>query len=175
MSDTKKNNTVKPVEKVAKKRSQITSKAQAIGKALAPIKAAKRIAVKKDLKKDSIVAKLKKLLAKKRKHPVFRGRFGVRSIRSKSVEKFNKWRVPRGIDIKWEKGDGTRVTIGYGNPKEIRGVHPSGYREVLVGNINDLKKINKESHAARIRSTVGKKKRIIIKAEAEKKGIKVLN
>jgi large subunit ribosomal protein L32e len=126
-------------------------------------------------KKTGAIAKMKTLLSKKKTHPTFRGRFGVRSIRRSSIEKFDKWRVPRGIDIKWESGDGTRVTIGYRNPKEIRDVHPSGYREVLVGTVKDLEKVKKESHAARIRGTVSKKKKVLIKAEAEKKGIKVLN
>lgn len=135
----------------------------------------KKSTKKAPAKETGVIAKIKKLLSKKKTHPTFRGRFGVRSVRRSSIKKFDKWRVPRGIDIKWEKGDGTKVTIGYRNPKEIRGVHPSGYREVLVSTVKDLDKVNKELQAIRIRGTVSKKKKAIIRAEAERKGIKVLN
>ncbi|PIU02956.1 MAG: hypothetical protein COT55_00860 [Candidatus Diapherotrites archaeon CG09_land_8_20_14_0_10_32_12] len=158
---------IKATEKTEKIADKATSKPKA--------KAKQNKKEKKRVAPTSIIARLKKLIAKKKKHPTFRGRFGIRQIRSKAKDKFNKWRVPRGIDIKWRKGDGCRVKGGYKNPEEIRGLHPSGYRETKVCNVKDLDKVQKETHAARISSTVGKKKKEFIRKEAEKKGIKVLN
>ncbi|MCX8179480.1 MAG: 50S ribosomal protein L32e [Candidatus Aenigmarchaeota archaeon] len=89
-----------------------------------------------------------------------------------------KWRRPRGRDNKMrkkEKSKGRRPSVGFGAPKSLRGLHPSGFREVLIANVNDLEKINKEKEAARISSKVGKKKRIEIINKAKELGIKILN
>lgn len=66
------------------------------------------------------------------------------------------------------------VKEGYKAPRVIRGVHPSGYEEVLVSNINDLKKVDPKTQAIRIRK-IGKKKKKILIEEAKKYKIKVLN
>ena len=54
-------------------------------------------------------------------------------------------------------------------------MHPSGYREVIVYNVQDLSKIDPNTQAARIAHTVGKRKRALIVAEAKKLNIKILN
>jgi large subunit ribosomal protein L32e len=66
------------------------------------------------------------------------------------------------------------VRVGYKTPKDLRGVHPSGYEEVLVSNVNDLKKVDPKIQAVKIRKIGRKKKQEILK-EAEKLKIKVLN
>ena len=66
------------------------------------------------------------------------------------------------------------VKIGYRTPKTIRGIHPSGYEEVLISNVNDLKKIDPKTQAAKIRK-IGKKKKQAILKEAAKLKIKILN
>lgn len=88
------------------------------------------------------------------------------------------WRRPRGLDHKvrlkyagWPPG----VSIGYRTPKAIRGLHPSGFYEVLVYNVEGLQKIDPKTQAARIAHTVGKRKRARILAEAKKKKIIILN
>ncbi len=88
------------------------------------------------------------------------------------------WRRPRGIDSKMRrkiKGWPKSPEAGYRGPKTARGLHPSGYEEVLVYNPEDLDKIDPKTQAARIAHTVGIKKRMDIIAKATSKGIKVLN
>jgi large subunit ribosomal protein L32e len=67
------------------------------------------------------------------------------------------------------------VKIGYGGPKVSRGLHPSGYVDNLVYNVNDLTRLDKDKDSARIAHTVGNKKRLEIITKAETLGIKLLN
>lgn len=67
------------------------------------------------------------------------------------------------------------VSTGYKGPKIARGLHPSGLREVLVHNIDEIENVDPKGQVARIAHTVGKKKRAFILAEAKKKKILVLN
>jgi large subunit ribosomal protein L32e len=90
----------------------------------------------------------------------------------------SKWRRPRGIHSKLrrhEKGKGFIPSPGYGAPKKLRGLHPSGFKEVLVSNLNDLLKVDAKKEAVKIAHTVGKKKRSKILKKAEELKIKVLN
>jgi len=88
------------------------------------------------------------------------------------------WRNPRGLDHKVRlmyKGWPPAAGSGYGGPKVAKGLHPSGYREVLVYNVEQLGKIDAKTEAVRIAHRVGKKKRADILAEARRKKIVVLN
>lgn len=88
------------------------------------------------------------------------------------------WRRPKGIDNKIRmkrKGYPPMVNVGYRGPREVRGIHPSGFIEVIVHNPQELSKIDPSTQAIRIASTVGVKKRIEIIREAVRRGIKVLN
>lgn len=88
------------------------------------------------------------------------------------------WRHPRGIDSKMRlevKGWPKRVKVGYRGPKAVRGLHPSGYKEVLIHNVKELEKLDPETEAARIAHSVGTKKRKEILKRAKELGIKVLN
>ncbi len=67
------------------------------------------------------------------------------------------------------------VSTGYKGPKVARGLHPSGYREVIVHNVEEVKLLDPTTQAARIAHTVGRKKRGHIIATARKKKIAVLN
>ena len=90
----------------------------------------------------------------------------------------NKWRKTKGTDSKMIvklKGKARSPSIGWSSPKAVRGLHPSGYEEVLVYNVKDLELIDSTRQAARIAATVGKKKRVMIIERAKELGIKVLN
>lgn len=90
-----------------------------------------------------------------------------------------KWRKQRGRHNKIRKaikGAGAKVSVGYGTLKEARDLHPAGYKEVLVYNVNDLNKIKDPTkEAIRIASSVGLKKRLEILKEAKNRNIHVLN
>ena len=90
----------------------------------------------------------------------------------------HSWRKPRGIDNKMSrkmKAYGAQPDVGYRQPKEARHIHPCGLREALVANVEELSKVNPKTHCARVRSTVGAKKREQIVKKAAELRIKVLN
>ncbi len=86
------------------------------------------------------------------------------------------WRKPKGIDspkrVK-RKEKGRVVSVGYGRPKIIRGLHPSGLKEVLVHRPEDLNGL--KDVIVRIASGVGKRKRELIIKKAEELGLRVIN
>jgi large subunit ribosomal protein L32e len=129
--------------------------------------AAKKAAVKKIVNK-----KLRNRIQQK-KRALFRGRFGGRSVRRVSNEKWQKWRKTRGVDIHREDSDGLVVDAGYRTPRMIRGLHPSGLKEVRVFAPAQLP-ANAET-AVRIAASVGKAKRKQLIAKAKELGIRVLN
>jgi large subunit ribosomal protein L32e len=88
------------------------------------------------------------------------------------------WRKPKGKDNKMRRqlsGTPRLVKIGYRSPRKARGLHPSGYTDNIVFNANDLASLDPSKDAARIAHAIGKRKRLLILAEARTKGIKVLN
>ncbi len=88
----------------------------------------------------------------------------------------DSWRRPKGHHSSLRKGKkGRRKKPSPGFGSENKGMHPSGYYEVIVRNIKDLKDIDKEEEAARISSKIGKRKREEILEKAEEMEIKVLN
>jgi large subunit ribosomal protein L32e len=87
----------------------------------------------------------------------------------------DQWRKPRGIDNKMrteEKGWPKSVKIGYRGPSAVRGLHPSGYEEVMIWNTADLEKIDPETQVARIGGSVGRRKKETITKKAEKLKVK---
>jgi large subunit ribosomal protein L32e len=88
------------------------------------------------------------------------------------------WRMPRGLHSKkrrQKKAKGPLPTPGYGSPVAIRGMHPSGYREVRVFSQKDLAGLDPAESAIRIGAAVGNRKRREIQEHALSAGLKILN
>ena len=90
----------------------------------------------------------------------------------------DSYRRPRGKLSKRRRYQARKpamARVGYRCPKATRGLHPSGYNDILVENVEQIKALNPESDAARIASSVGKRKKKLIEAEAKNLGVKLLN
>lgn len=97
-------------------------------------------------------------------------------FRYKRLEK--NWRRPDGLHSKMRtnlKYRPNKVRIGFRGPKEVRGLHSSGFEEVMAYNVADLENVDPKKQAVRIGSTVGTKKRLEISKRAEKLEIRILN
>ncbi len=125
---------------------------------------------------ENSAAKKRALILRRRlksKKPRFRRQESWRYKRVSEV-----WRKPDGVDSKMrrkKKGWPKSVEVGYRGPKAVRGLHPSGYAEVLIRTVDDVEKVNPKTQAIRIAHAVGAKKRIEITARAREKGVRVLN
>jgi len=96
--------------------------------------------------------------------------------RSSRARVKGNWRRQRGEDNKKRVKKahmGKSPSIGYGQDKRIRYLHPVGKKEVLVHNMSELAAVKDE--AVRIASGVAKRLKASILAEAEKKKLIVLN
>jgi large subunit ribosomal protein L32e len=120
---------------------------------------------------DKRLMELRKKIDKKR--PSFRR---VESWRYKRVK--DSWRKARGIDSKTRKKKKLGVkspSIGYRGPKKVRGLHPSGYIEVIISTFDDLKNLNNNKHGLKISGKLGAKKRIALTDYCQRRGFKILN
>ena len=88
------------------------------------------------------------------------------------------WRRPTGytsklrINLKYRP---SKVRIGFRAPKLVRGLHASGFEEVMVHTVKELETIDPKKQAVRIGGTVGTKKRTEIAKRADELTIRVLN
>lgn len=116
--------------------------------------------------------------------------FGVRKVlkgkkpqfKRAACHKFKRlddnWRRPRGTQGKQRrkyKAKGALAQVGYGSPAAVKGLHPSGYMDVLISSIVELELVDPAFEAIRIAATVGARKKAMILAKAEELGIRVLN
>lgn len=109
----------------------------------------------------------------KRKQPKFRRQEWFRYKRLGE-----KWRRPKGLHSKMRKNLKYRpplVRIGYRKVKAARGLHPSGFEDVLVHNLKELQALDPKKQAARIASGVGARKRKEMQEYAREHNIRVLN
>lgn len=122
--------------------------------------------------------------------PESRRLFNVRKVQKGKKPQFKRtcshkfkrlddnWRCPRGSQGKQRRkyvSKGALAQVGYGSPVAVKGLHPSGYSDVLISNIAELELIDPSFEAIRIARTIGAKKKALILAKAEESGIKVLN
>jgi len=127
--------------------------------------------------KPKLDADARKALAKRnaasRKRPAFKRQNWFRYKRLGQ-----KWRRPRGMHSKMRARRKYRppvASISYRGPAAARGLHPSGFAEVVVHRPADLEAIDPQREAARIAATVGDRKREVIEARAAELKIRVLN
>ena len=65
----------------------------------------------------------------------------------------DSWRKPRGQHNKQreqKKAKGALPKPGFGSPVAVRGMHPSGFFEVLVTSLKDLEGLDPKTQAVRI-------------------------
>jgi large subunit ribosomal protein L32e len=115
----------------------------------------------------------------------------LRSSQSKKQPKFRRqewyrykrlsksgWRKPKGYQSKQRLNMKYRTPmarVGYGKVRAAKGLHPSGFIEVLVHNVDTLEEIDPKTHAIRIGARVGNRKRFAIHDKADELGIRILN
>lgn len=88
------------------------------------------------------------------------------------------WRKPKGYQSKQRLNMKYRtpmVRIGHRKIASVRGLHPSGFEEVLVNTLSDLDGLDPERQAVRIGSKVGNRKRSVMHDRADQLGLRVLN
>tara|TARA_B100001996_G_scaffold97463_1_gene72968 strand:+ start:22 stop:675 length:654 start_codon:yes stop_codon:yes gene_type:complete len=123
---------------------------------------------------DSTKAALEARKTQKKSQPKFRRQEWFRYKRLSRTG----WKRPRGDDSSQRKNRKYRsplVRVGYGKIAAARGLHPSGFEEVLVQRPEDLDGIDPAVQAARVGGTVGGRKRALIHERADELGIRVLN
>jgi large subunit ribosomal protein L32e len=112
--------------------------------------------------------------AQKKKQPAFRRQEWFRYKRLSRTG----WKKPRGDDSSQRKNRKYRspmVRVGYGKIADARGLHPSGFEEVLVSAAGDLDGLDPERQAVRISASVGNRKRASIHDRADDLGLRILN
>ena len=90
----------------------------------------------------------------------------------------DKYRKPKGKTSKrrrYEARKPAMPAIGYRTPKNLRGLHPSGYQDILISNLKDLENLDPLTQAGRISATVGARKKATMLGRAKELKIKILN
>ena len=132
------------------------------------------VAKQKPVLSEEMKAALELRSEQKKKTPSFRR---TEWFRYKRLSR-SGWRAPHGMDSKQRRNYKYRsslVRVGHGKVSAARGLHPSGFKEVMVQNTTDLDIIDPETEAARVGRSVGGRKREQIYSRADELGIRVLN
>ena len=122
---------------------------------------------------DDMQKALSKRNAANRKRPAFKRQNWFRYKRLGQ-----KWRKPRGCHSKMRTRRKYRppmASTSYRGPAAARGLHPSGFADVVVHRPADLEVMDPLREAARIAATVGDRKREVIETRAAELKIRVLN
>jgi large subunit ribosomal protein L32e len=175
----------KKAEKKVEPKSKPEKKEEKTKKFEAEKKEIKEVVETVEEKVEEYVVKKKPVLTNKQKQ-----RLNLRKKIKKETPEFlreewfrykripRNWRRPDGISSKMRmnlKYRPSKVRVGFRGPKDVRGLHSSGFKEVLVYNVNDLENVDPKTQAARIGSSVGTKKRLDIEKKAEELDVRILN
>ncbi|MFH1682388.1 MAG: 50S ribosomal protein L32e [Candidatus Woesearchaeota archaeon] len=119
------------------------------------------------------MADLNQVKERRKRKPLF-----VRKDSHKKARVASNWRKPRGKHSpirQQHKGKPKLVSVGYGSPEEVKGLHLSGLKMVLVDNAKQLESLDPKTDGVLISGKIGNKKRIdLIKLASEKK-LKIIN
>ncbi len=88
------------------------------------------------------------------------------------------WRKPKGMHSKMrhhKKGYSAYVETGWGSPVEVKGLHKSGLKPVVVNNIGQVATIDAKTEGAVIASHVGNRLKVALIEALLKKNVKILN
>ena len=132
------------------------------------------VARQKPVLDDSTISDIEVLKSQKKKQPAFRRQEWFRYGRLGKTG----WRKPKGMQSSQRMNRKYRspmARVGYRKIASVRGLHPSGFEEVMVHKPADLDGINPERQAVRIGSRVGNRKRAQIHDRADDLGLRVLN
>ncbi|MFA6461604.1 MAG: eL32 family ribosomal protein [Candidatus Woesearchaeota archaeon] len=119
----------------------------------------------------------KRLLELRNKQKKVKPKFVVRESKIYARMK-SKWKFPYGTSSairQGKRGEPVLVSIGFGSPREVRGLHSSGLEKVVVSNKEQLLAVNTKTQGAVIASSVGNRNRIELLKLAVEKKIRVLN
>ena len=112
--------------------------------------------------------------AQMKKQPKFRRQEWYRYYRLSRTG----WRKPKGMQSKQRLNMKYRTPmarVGYGKISAVRGLHSSGFEDVLVNQPSDLDGLDPERQAIRVGASVGNRKRARIHDRADDLGLRVLN
>ena len=119
-------------------------------------------------------AQLATRAAQMKKQPKFRRQEWYRYYRLSRTG----WRKPKGMQSKQRLNMKYRTPmarVGYGKISAVRGLHPSGFEDVLVNQPSDLDGLDPERQAIRVGASVGNRKRAKIHDRADDLGLRILN
>ena len=132
------------------------------------------VARQKPVLDDSTTSDIAVLKSQKKKQPAFRRQ---EWFRYKRLSKTG-WRKPKGMQFSQRvnrKYRSPMARIGYRKIASVRGLHPSGFEEIMVHKPADLDGVDPERQAIRIGARVGNRKRAQIHDRADDLGLRVLN
>jgi len=112
--------------------------------------------------------------AQMKKQPKFRRQEWYRYYRLSRTG----WRKPKGMQSKQRLNMKYRTPmarVGYRKISAVRGLHSSGFEDVLVNQPSDLDGLDPERQAIRVGASVGNRKRAKIHDRADDLGLRVLN
>lgn len=94
------------------------------------------------------------------------------------VSKLRKcWKQPKGMHSKMRlkfRSYRKQPSMGYSSPKLVRGLHPTGLKEIVVRTINDLNRLDPKTQGVTI-GRVGLRKKVAILKKAMELNLTILN